>query len=679
MHIPRTLSTCMTGALGVMLLAGIVSVPTTATAATSSAVAPVRDAVVTIESDPYFAPGSQVHLSGTGPSNEWVEVDGLPTDQDGAPTQVPIDHRGVWTTSIPSDGASSYRITATPVHLESNRFTPIGAAIAQTLTADASYSIVERELSVTDGLEVRRGSTAVLSGVANAFTPVQVEFESGVVRTQADHAGRWSAESRSAVTSDQPVRVLANTDADRDFSAIVQVELVVLDEDGAPDPGDGEEVDPPESVPVEVTSDLTYLRGERLRITGTATPGAEIEVIASDSVTSSSLGGTVTASPETGAFEFVSDRNVAMPNGLPVLDVTVRQGDDETDLAFHSLQQGVAFRSTQVTSDTTYDEGAETVVSGTTSPHSLLSVRVADLGRAELVRADADGAFTFTTTKLAGPEQTVRIEQLFEAGETTEHVFTRRDDAPAITVATETFVKGQKQRIEGTAAPKARVNVYSGSKYLMNVVAGEDGKWSYTTGAVITTDTFTRTLKSDGAKDVTFTLTAVEQEQAAPITVATTSFVKGQKQLIEGTAAPKAKVNVYSGSKYLMHVIAGADGKWSYTTGGVITTDTFTRTLKSEGAKDVTFTLTAVEQEQTAPITVSTTTFAKGQKQLIEGTAAPKARVDVYSGSKYLMHVIAGADGKWSYTTGGVINTDTFTRTLKSAGTDDVTFTLTAK
>ncbi|MCC8907778.1 hypothetical protein [Curtobacterium sp. GD1] len=599
MHIPRTLSTCMTGALGVMLLAGIVSVPTTATAATSSAVAPVRDAVVTIESEPHYAPGGAVRMSGTGPANEWVVVDGLPTDPDGTigSNGAFIDERGVWTlTTFPSAHESRYDATVTPMTVRSNEYVPIGPPVSQTLTADAGYAIVERDLTVTGGLEVREGTRAVLSGTSNAFSRVHLEFENGQLAIGfADQAGEWSLVGDNPLTHSQTVRVLANEDAGGTLREIVEADVVVVDENGDPiEDGDpGEEVDPPESVPVEVTSDLTYLRGERLRITGTATPGAEIEVIASDSVTSSSLGGTVTASPETGAFEFVSDRNVAMPNGLPVLDVTVRQGDDETDLAFHSLQEGVAFRSTQVTSDTTYDEGAETVVSGTTSPHSLLSVQVADLGRADLVRADADGAFTFTTTKLAGPEQTVRIEQLFEAGETTEHVFTRRDDAPAITVATETFVKGQKQRIEGTAAPKAKVNIYSGSKYLMNVTADGAGKWSYTTGAVINDDTFTRTLKSDGAKDVTFTLTAAEQEQAAPITVATTSFVQGKKQLIEGTAAPKARVDVFSGSKYLMHVIAGADGKWSYTTGAVINDDTFTRTLKSVGTDDVTFTLTA--------------------------------------------------------------------------------------
>ncbi|WP_267484246.1 hypothetical protein [Curtobacterium sp. GD1] len=43
------------------------------------------------------------------------------------------------------------------------------------------------------------------------------------------------------------------------------------------------------------------------------------------------------------------------------------------------------------------------------------------------------------------------------------------------------------------------------------------------------------------------------------------------------------------------------------------------------------------------------------------------------------MDVTANAEGKWSYVTGAAITADTFTRTLKSAGVDDVTFTLTAE
>ncbi|MDP4335009.1 hypothetical protein Q7F20_16665, partial [Curtobacterium sp. A7_M15] len=79
-----------------------------------------------------------------------------------------------------------------------------------------------------------------------------------------------------------------------------------------------------------------------------------------------------------------------------------------------------------------------------------------------------------------------------------------------ITVTTKTFTTGQKQKIEGTAQPGARVNVYSGTKYLMNVTADEDGNWNYTTGAAITDATFTRTLKSTGTDDTTFTLTAAK-------------------------------------------------------------------------------------------------------------------------------------------------------------------------
>ncbi|MFJ2978502.1 hypothetical protein ACIPEP_06565 [Curtobacterium sp. NPDC087082] len=421
---------------------------------------------------------------------------------------------------------------------------------------------------------------------------------------------------------------------------------------------------------ITITSANEYERGKAFTIAGTTTQQVTaIQVRAGSDIPFSPL------------VDADGNWSFTIPAGAPILD------EDSFDFRFvardKSLEQtftaadGLITPKITITSATEYERGEQFTVTGTTT-RRVNSILVRSEGKViggPVVNEAGEWSFT-TPEKFTGVDED-SFDLTFVAGkdELTE-TFTAAAPAPTkeLAVATKTFVKGQKQRIEGTAAPKARVDVYSGSKYLMNVVAGEDGKWSYTTGAAITGDTFTRTLKSAGAEDLTFTLTA-----AAQISVTTETFVKGQKQRIEGTAAPKARVDIYSGSKYLMHVTGGEDGTWSYTTGAAITGDTFTRTLKSAGAKDLTFTLNAAEQEQTAPITVATKTFVQGQKQLIEGTAAPKARVDIYSGSKYLMNVTADEAGTWSYTTGAAITGDTFTRTLKSAGAKDVTFTLNAQ
>ncbi|MFJ2978328.1 hypothetical protein ACIPEP_05680 [Curtobacterium sp. NPDC087082] len=606
MHQPKqnhTARRCAGGAIAVAVLAGLVTLPAVpATAAPGSVTASQsaeradapQTARATIESDPRYVPGGAVGISGTAPANEWVEITGLPTGKNGAvgTTGVLVGPNGVWSTSgVPNAGtAPHYDVTVTPMQIEGNKLEPTGPSVSTTLTADPAFSVVERSLTVTDGLNARPGERAVLTGTANAFSLVRLVFEGGWAFATADHQGNWSVRSKHVLTRAEQVRISGNTDTEGNFGASLDVEVSV---DGEGSGGGGE--NPPITEPVVVTSDLTYLDGTRLRISGTATPGARIEVAATDALVSGGLSGSVVASPTTGAFEYVSARNIAVRDITSVLDVTIRQGDEETEHAFRSLQEGVAFRPVAITSERTFVGGMPTRITGTASPYALLQVRIGAVGRADFVRTDAEGQWELTTSKLFEQNETVRIAQLFGGDEVTDFSFTRTEASTPITVSTTTFVKGQKQLIEGTAKPNTWVDVYSGSKYLMHVIAGPNGKWSYTTGAVITGDTFTRTLKSAGTDDVTFTLRAAAS-QTPPITVRTTTFVHGQKQRIEGTAKPDTRVDVYSGSKYLMNVTADADGNWSYTTGAVITSETFSRTLKSAGTEDHTFTLTKEAQ-----------------------------------------------------------------------------------
>ncbi|MCC8907779.1 hypothetical protein [Curtobacterium sp. GD1] len=591
-HPTTTGRRCAGGAIAVAVLAGLVTLPATpataaepSTSASQTAERATQTDRATIESDLRYLPGRPIGIAGTGPANEWIKITGFPA-KDGTTrtfgTLVRPD--GVWSTTGGSVVATAprYDVTVTPMRLGEKDLEPSGPTVSATLTADPEFTTIERDFTVTDGLNGRPGERAVLSGTANAFSPVLLRFERGVVGATADHRGMWSARSNHVLTRAEQVTITGNSNADGTGGTPLTVEVTV----------DGGGEDPvPITAPVVVTSDLTFLNGTPLRISGTASPGARIEVSATDAFDGDGLSGSVVASPTTGEFEYVSGRKIGTESLSSRLDVTIRQGDEETHHELRSLQEGVAFRPVAITSEQTFVRGMPTRITGVASPYALLSVWFGRFGAADLVRADAEGRWEITTSKLYLDNETVSVTQHFEDGGTVEFPFTRTDKVAPITVATKTFVTGQKQLIEGTAKPNARVDVYSGSKYLMHVIAGSDGKWSYTTGAAITDDTFTRTLKSLGADDVTFTLHAAPS-QTPPITVATTSFVKGQKQLIEGTAAPRAKVNVYSGSKYLMNVTAGADGKWSYTTGAVIDSDTFIRTLKSAGTEDHTFTLT---------------------------------------------------------------------------------------
>ncbi|MDP4335268.1 hypothetical protein Q7F20_18000 [Curtobacterium sp. A7_M15] len=336
----------------------------------------------------------------------------------------------------------------------------------------------------------------------------------------------------------------------------------------------------------------------------------------------------------------------------------------------------------QITSDTTYVRGDALTVKGTGPANTTIRYELDDIEFVDPVTADADGHWQIDLNEYATDTDQFTLTLTAPKREPVTVTFTAAPDAAPtpVTVTSETtYTRGEGTTVHGTGPANTTIRYQLDDIEFVNpVTADADGHWQIDLNEYATdTDQFTLTITAPKREPVTVTFTA-EEQSLAPITVSTGTFVQGQRQKIEGTAQPGARVDVYSGSKYLMNVTADNDGTWNYTTGAPITTDTFTRILKTRGTDDVTFTLTA-EKNETAPITVTTTTFIKGQKQKIEGTAQPGARVDVYAGSMYLMNVTADATGDWRYTTGAAITGSTFTRTLTSAGTDDTTFTLIAR
>ncbi|MFJ2978327.1 hypothetical protein ACIPEP_05675 [Curtobacterium sp. NPDC087082] len=620
----------------------------------------------TIEDGLTYAPGTRLALSGEALPGSAIKVEGLPTSAgipDLGPTQrIVADAAGKWTLFTPGKSATAdgYDLT----------FTIAGSTRVERVTADEDYAPVERDFTVAEGQTFVVGEIAIVTGTADAFSTVRIDGLPGrnvAYGVQADHNGNWTATSAEPATTSLTVKAFGF--AHGGLSDLVEAEILPAAREG-------------EFQAFTVERGLAFVPGQALGLTGTALPFSRVQVDGLPDDGSRRAGSRVTHADVDGRWAIASGEHAGTADSYE-LTFTVG-GSSVTEAATADPDLVVVEQDLAVAPGQSFVAGERAVLRGTADAFTAVSLRglPGDPASGTTVIADADGKWV-AKSGAALTEATEVFIHGYSRGAfgSTSAIITpgAQEETPAITVDTKTFVKGKKQLIEGTAAPKARVDIYSGSKYLMNVTANAEGKWSYMTGAAINDDRFTRTLKSAGAEDVTFTLTAAEQEQTPEITVTTETFVKGQKQRIEGTAAPKAKVNIYSGSKYLMNVTADGAGKWSYTTGAVITDDTFTRILKSEGAEDLEFTLTAAEQEQKAPITVVTTTFVKGQKQLIEGTAEPKAKVNIYSGSKYLMNVTANAEGKWSYTTGAVINDDTFTRTLKSEGAKDLTFTLNAQ
>ncbi|SFF50236.1 hypothetical protein [Curtobacterium sp. YR515] len=629
---------------------------------------------LTIPAEQRFVRGETLTLTGTADAYTSVAVLGLPGWKPGQPgTGTTADENGDWSITSEEPAFGALLLEARGQGLGQSRW------VQERVEQEARPGEFEA-FTIEEGLVYAPGSRLVLVGEALPGSIITVDG------LPEQHGGSGSGTTRRVTADDdgtwQLVTLHGSATADRyDLTFTVggssRSERATADESFVPVQRD-----------VTVTEGQTYVRGEVATVTGTADAYTSVRV---DGLPGRTLGyGVVadrngnwtatSADPVTNVFEV---RVQGQQHGTvsPVVTAVIDQAPREGEFEAFTIERGL-----------TYVPDGTVGLSGTALPFSRIAVdglpSASGPSKTNWVVADVDGAWAIASSDRAATAD--RYDLTFTvAGSAVTRTVTADPDLDVVEhdlafASGQSFVVGERATIRGTSDAFAVVHFRGLPGDPSNgkiVIADADGNWVATSGEPITgrTPIIVSGFGGGEYRSLQATIVPSERPQTPPVTVATTTFVKGKKQLIEGTAAPKAKVNIYSGSKYLMHVIAGADGKWSYTTGGVINTDTFTRTLKSEGAKDVTFTLTAAEQEQTAPITVATTSFVKGEKQRIEGAAAPKARVDVYSGSKYLMHVIAGADGKWSYTTGAVINDDTFTRTLKSAGTKDVTFTLHAR
>ncbi|HEC2048309.1 TPA: hypothetical protein R1871_005367, partial [Klebsiella oxytoca] len=136
--------------------------------------------------------------------------------------------------------------------------------------------------------------------------------------------------------------------------------------------------------------------------------------------------------------------------------------------------------------------------------------------------------------------------------------------------------------LSGTAEAGATVTIYDGDTVLGTVVAGEDGRWSYTPDALDEGSHSLSTTVTDKAGNVS------ERSPAFDLTVDTvvtpvsdlqvTDDVAGHTgpltsgdltndatPALSGTAEAGATVTIYDGDTVLGTVVAGEDGRWSYT------------------------------------------------------------------------------------------------------------------
>ncbi|WP_195607057.1 Ig-like domain-containing protein, partial [Klebsiella oxytoca] len=238
--------------------------------------------------------------------------------------------------------------------------------------------------------------------------------------------------------------------------------------------------------------------------------------------------------------------------------------------------------------------------------------------------------------------------------------------------------------LSGTAEAGATVTIYDGDTVLGMVVAGEDGRWSYTPDALDEGSHSLSTTVTDKAGNVS------ERSPAFELTVDTTApsasapevtddvaghtgpltsgdLTNDATPALSGTAEAGATVTIYDGDTVVGTVVAGEDGRWSFTPdalgeGSHSLSTTVTDKAGNVSERSPVFELTidttapsASAPEVTDDVAGHTGPLASGDltndaTPALSGTAEAGATVTIYDGDTVLGTVVAGEDGRWSYT-----------------------------
>ncbi|MCS7459565.1 Ig-like domain-containing protein [Paenibacillus doosanensis] len=492
----------------------------------------------------------------------------------------------------------------------------------------------------------------VISGTVEAGDTIVLKIDGVMVSDSviADTDGKWSFTTTNALTEGVHTVDATATDTLGNTADAAQVSFTI---------------DSSTFVTIAAPADSSTTKESKPLISGTAEPGDTIvvkidEVVVSDSVIAGN----------DGKWSFTPSN--ALIEGVHTVDAmaTDTLGNTANAEQVNFTIDSSTFVAIAAPANGSTTKESKPLISGTAEAGDTVVVKIDGVMVSDTVIAGNDGKWSFTTSD--GLTEGVHIVD----ATATDTLGNTADAAQvSFTVDTSTFVaiaapadgsttKETKPVISGNAeAGDTIVLKIDGVMVSDSVIAGNDGKWSFTTTSALTegvhtvdataTDTLGNTAD---AVQVNFTIdSSTFVAIAAPADGSTT---KETKPVISGTAeAGDTIVLKIDGVMVSDSVIAGNDGKWSFTTTdalteGVHTVDaTATDTLgNTANAEQVNFTIdSSTFVAIAAPADGSTT---KETKPVISGTAEAGDTVVVkIDGVMVSDTVIAGNDGKWSFTT----------------------------
>ncbi|MGK3124521.1 Ig-like domain-containing protein [Candidatus Pantoea formicae] len=449
-------------------------------------------------------------------------------------------------------------------------------------------------------------------------------------------------------------------------------------------------------------------------LTGTAEAGATVSVY-----DGSTLLGTVVVGAD-GTWSFTSP---ALADGQHSLTTTVTDAAGNTSAASDPItftvdtiaptaaaglvvSDDVGGTQGALTAGATTDDNTPTL-SGTAEPGTYISVYDGTtlLGTATV---GADGTWSFTTPALSNGAHSLTVTVTDAAGNvspaTDPFNFSVTADLPPATTTLEitddtgstlvqlgngAYTHDNTPVLSGLATAGAVITLYDGETVLGSVVAGADGQWVFTPGALAdgshafhasitdasgTTQSATITINIDTvAPDAASDLQLSNDNGSTILPIAGGGDTNDNTPTLSGTAEPGSVVTIRDGDTVLGSVTVGSNGSWQFTSPtlndgahSLTTTVTDAAGNVSAPSSPIDFTVDTGVPAAVSGLTVTddvngTQTLTSGavtddNTPTLAGQAEPGTVVSVYDNNILLGTVTVGTDGSWSFTTAALSN-----------------------
>ncbi len=622
---------------------------------------------------------------------------------------------GAWSFVTPAlaEGAHTFNVTA------SDAAGNVSPNATLTLTVDTTPPAAVSNLVVTDDAAPNTGplvngavtndATPVLSGTAEAGGIVTVYDGTAVLGSvAADGSGAWSFTSPALNNGPHALSVTVRDAAGNVSPASPTVAITV-------------DTVAPAAPTLVVTNDVANTTVANGAASGDSTPtlsgSAEANslVIIRDGTT---LLGSVTASG-TGSWSFTPA--TALSEGSHTFSITATDAAGNVSSSVSSTAIIDTVAPGAVTGLAAANNNGSTAIvipnNSVTSDNTPLltgsgeaGARVTILdGNVALGTAivSSNGSWSFVSPVLSEGIHTLNVTQTDAAGNvsppasitlTVDTVapaavsnLTITDDVAPVTgpLANGAVTNDATPTLSGTAEANAVVTVYDGSTTLGSVVAGSDGAWSFTPGALSNGVHSLSTTVRDAAGNVSpatpaVAITVDTVAPAAPslvvtndinnTTVANGGATRDSTPTLSGTAEANSLVIVRDGTTVLGSVTASGSGSWSFTPGTALSEGSHTFSITAtDAAGNVSSSISSTAIiDTTVPVAVTGLTLANNNGStaiaipnngvtndttpLLSGSGEAGARISVYDGTTLLGTATVGGSGSWSFITPALSN-----------------------